>query len=110
MDFQNCLATADIGQIDHDLTIKSSGAEQGRVKDIRPVRGSDDDDAFLSIKAVHLNQQRIKRLLAFVVATAEAMTAAAANRVDFVNENQTGRILARLFKHVADAACANADE
>src|SRR3954447_2196952 len=34
----------------------------------------------------------------------------AADRVDFVDEDDAGRILLALFEEVADAACADADE
>ena len=46
----------------------------------------------------------VERLLAFVVAAAESMAAMAADRVDFINEDEAGRILLSLLEHVADAA------
>ena len=52
----------------------------------------------------------VERLLALVVAAAEAGTAVTADCVDFVDEDDAGRILLRLFEHVAHAAGADADE
>ena len=49
-------------------------------------------------------------MLALVVATAEAVATTATDRVNFINEDQAGRVLARLLKHVAHAAGAHADE
>src|SRR6266513_4827644 len=64
----------------------------------------------LRLEAVHLDQQLVQRLLALVIAAAETGAAMAADRVDFVDEDDAGRILLGLFEHVADAAGADADE
>ena len=61
-------------------------------------------------EAVHLDQQLVERLLALVVAAAEAGAAMAADRVDFVDEDDARRVLLRLLEHVAHAARADADE
>ena len=62
------------------------------------------------LEAVHLDQQLVQRLLALVVAAAEARAALAADRVDFVDEHDAGRVLLRLLEHVAHARRADADE
>ena len=108
--FKIAFAPAHVRQIDHDLPVETAGPQQRRVQHVRPVGRGDDDDAFLRVEAVHLDQQRIERLLAFVVAAAQAVAAAAADRVNFVNENQARRVPARLLEHVAHAAGADADE
>jgi hypothetical protein len=61
-------------------------------------------------EAVHLDQQLVQRLLALVVAAAEAGAAMAADRIDFVDEDDARRVLLRLLEHVADAAGTDADE
>src|SRR5262249_1309989 len=66
--------------------------------------------ALVGLKAVHLDQELVQRLLALVIATAEAGAAMAADRVDFVDEDDAGRVLLGLLEHVADAARADADE
>src|SRR5262249_36138750 len=60
--------------------------------------------------AVHLDEQLVQRLFALVIAAAEAGAAMAPDRVDFVDEDDAGRILLRLFEHVAYARGADADE
>src|SRR5262249_22693659 len=47
---------------------------------------------------------------ALVVATAETGAALAANRVDFVDEDDAGGVLLRVLEHVAHASRAHADE
>src|SRR3546814_53053 len=61
-------------------------------------------------EAVHLDEQLVQRLLALVVAVAEAGAAMAADRVDFVDEDDARRVALRLFEHVADARRTHTDE
>ena len=108
MNFQNGFATANIGQIDGDLTVETARTQERGIEHVGTVGGGDNDDAFLRVKAVHLHEQSVQRLLALVVAAAETMTARAAHGVNFINEDEAGRILAGLLKHVAHAARADA--
>src|SRR5437870_1822259 len=110
MDLENRFATANVWQIYGDLAIKSARAQQSRIEDIGPVRRSNNDNAFLRIKAIHLDEQRIARLFAFIVAAAQTMATAPAHGVDFINKDQARRILARLLEHITHAAGADADE
>ena len=98
------------GKIDRDLAIETARAQQRGIEHIGAVGGRDDDDAFLGIEAVHLDEQRIERLLALVVTAADAVAAMPADRVDFVDENNAGRGFLALLEHVAHAAGADADE
>src|SRR4029078_12442809 len=77
---------------------------------IRRVCAGDLDDALVGLEAVHLDQQLVERLLTLVVAPAEAGAAMAADRVDFVDEDDAGRVLLVLLEHVAHARGADADE
>ena len=110
MDAQNFFAAFHVGQIDRDLAIETTGTQQRGIEHIGTVRGGDDDDAFLRVEAVHLHEQRIQRLLAFVVSAADAVTAMTTDRVDFVDENDARRGLLALLEHVAHAAGADADK
>ena len=110
MHAKDFLAAFHVGQIDRDLAVETAGAQQRGIEHIGPVGGRDDDDAFLRIEAVHLDEQGIQRLLAFVVTAADAVTAMAADRVDFVDENDARRGFLALLEHVAHAARADADE
>ena len=107
---ENGFAPANVRQIDCYLPVKTSGTQQGWVQHIRPVRGGDDNNAFLGVKAVHFDQQRVEGLFTFIVATPKPVSPAPPDSVNFIDENQTGRILARLFEHVAHPAGADADK
>ncbi len=107
---QDLVATVQIRQINRDLSVKTSGAQEGVIKDIGAVGCRDDDDPFVTVEAIHFNQQRIQGLLALVIPAAETRAALAAHCVDFIDKHNTGRVLAALFKHIAHARRADAHE
>jgi hypothetical protein len=107
---EDLLATAHVGERHDDLAVEAAGSQQCRVEHVRPVGRGDDDDALVALEAVHLDQQLVQRLLALVVAAAEARAAVPADGVDLVDEHDAGRVLLRLLEHVAHAARADADE
>ena len=107
---QDLLAAANVGQRHDDLAVEAARAQQRRVEHVGPVGGGDDDDARVALEAVHLDQQLVERLLALVVAAAQAGAALAADGVDFVDEHDAGRVLLGLLEHVAHARRAHADE
>src|ERR1700687_4930246 len=47
-------------------------AKRPRIEHVGPVGGGDQDDAFVRLEAVHLDEELVERLLALVVAAAEA--------------------------------------
>ena len=110
MDLQNVAASVHVGAVDDDLAVEASGTQKRRVEYVGAVRRGDEDYARASFKAVHLDEQLVQRLLAFVVSAAEAGSAVASHRVYFVYEYYAGLIFARLLEEVADARRADADE
>ena len=89
---------------------KRPGTQQRRVEHVRSVGGRDEDDALVRFEAVHLDEQLIQRLLALVVAAAEAGAAMTADGVDLVDEDDARGVLLALLEQVADARRADADE
>ena len=100
----------ELGQRHDDLAVEAAGAQQRRVEDVGAVGGGEDDDALDGLEAVHLGEHLVERLLALVVAAAEAGAALAADRVDLVDEDDRPAHAAGLLEQVADAAGADADE
>ena len=107
---QNLLAAADVGQRHHDLAVEAAGTHQRGIEHVGTVGRCDHDHAGGAFEAVHLDQQLVQRLLALVVAAAEAGAALAADRVDFIDEHDARRMFLRLLEHVAHARRADADE
>src|SRR5579884_1802516 len=110
VDFQDGETPANIGLVQHDLAVEATGAQQSGVEDIWPVGGGDDDNVGILLEAIHLDEQLIERLLALIVAAQAGIIALAANGIDFVDEDDAGRVVFGLFEEVAHARCANADE
>ena len=110
MDGEDALAALHVGTVDDDAAIEAAGTEQRRIEDVGTVRRGDEDDAFVRLEAVHLDEQLVQRLLALVVAAAEAGAAMTADRVDLVDEDDAGRVLLALLEQIADARGADADE
>src|SRR3569832_501491 len=107
---ENLLAATHVGQRHHDLSVETAGTQQGGVEHVGTVGGGDDDDALATLEAVHLHQQLIEGLFALVVTAAEAGAAMTADGVDFIDEDDAGRVLLRLFEHIAHARRAHAHE
>ena len=104
-------ATLNIGTIDGDLTIESTGTQERPVENIRSVRTRQHDDALLGTETVHLNQKLIQRVFALIVASCEATaTTLTTDGVDFVDENDGRLLLTRLGKQIANSRRADADK
>ena len=92
VDLENALASLDIGRVDHDPAVEATRTQQRGIEDIGPVGGGDEDHAVVGLEAVHLHQQLVEGLFAFVVSAAEAGAAVAADGVDLVDEDDAGAL------------------
>ena len=89
---------------------KRPGPQQRRIEHVGTVGRRHQDDAFVRLEAVHLDEQLVQGLFALVVTAAEAGAAMTADRVDLVDEDDAGRVLLALLEQVAHARRADADE
>ena len=110
MHLEDLAAAVSVGTVDDDLAVEAPGAQKRRVEDVGTVRGGDEDDVVLHLEAVHLDEELVQRLLALVVAAAQAGAAVAADGVDLVHEDDAGPGLLGLLEEVAHARGADADE
>ena len=110
VDGQNPLAALYVGQRDNHLAVEPAGAQQGRVEDIRPVRGGDQDHPVVGFKPIHLDQKLIEGLLPLVVPTTEARAPMATDRVNLVDENDARGLLLALLKEVPHPGGPYTDE
>ena len=107
---KDAFAAAHVGARDDDAAVEATGAQDRRVEHVGAVGRRDDDDAFVRLEAVHLDEELVQRLLALVVTAAEAGAAVTTDGVDLVDEDDAGRVLLPLLEQVANAARADADE
>src|SRR5690606_26896807 len=110
VDLEDAFAALDVGCRDDDATVEAARPQQRRIEDIRAVGRGDQDDAFVGLEAVHLDQELIEGLLTLVVTTAEASATVATDGVDLVDEDNARCMLLALLEEVAHAAGADADE
>ena len=110
MHTQNFFAAFHIGKVDGDLSIEPSRPQQRGIENIGAVGCRNDNDAFLRIEPVHLDEQGVERLFALVMPAADAVAAMTTDRVDFIDENNAGRGFFALLKHVAHARRADTDK
>src|SRR5690606_35997879 len=110
MYLENLFAAANIRQWHHYLAVKAARAQQRCVEHVGTVSGGNHDNAFMTIEAVHLHQQLVQGLLAFIMATTEAGATGTADRINLVDKDNAGSMLLRLLEHVAHAGRTNADK
>ncbi len=110
VNFENILAPADIGPIDQHMAIETARPQERGVERLGPVGGGHHDHAAVGAEAVHLDQQGIQRLLAFVVSADDARAARFSQRVELVDEDDARRLGLGLLEHIAHPGRANADE
>ena len=111
VDLEDLQAPGDIGKRDGDLAIEASGSDERGVEHIGAVGRGDNDDAVARAESVHLDENGVEGLLAFVVAAAgEPAAATTTDGVDLVEEDDAGGGVLGLLEQVTDARCADADE
>ena len=110
MHAQDLLAALHIRTVDRDLTVKTTGAQQCRIQDVRTVGRSDQDDRLALLKTVHLDQQLVERLLALVVTAAQASSALTSHGIDLIDEDDRRGLGLGLLKEVTHTAGADTHE
>ena len=112
-DPEDLFAPGSVGWLHRDASIESARAQQRGVQYVRSVCRGKNDHAGRRIEAVHLGQDLIQRLLALVVATAEAGEAGgarAADRIELVDEDDRRRSRFGLREQVAHTRGADTND
>ena len=86
------LATIKLFQTSH-LSVKPTGTQESIVQNVSAVGGSNDNDACVALKPIHLCEQLVQCLLALIVATANSSSTRAADCINFIHENNAWGIL-----------------
>ena len=107
---QDVEAAPQVRRLNRDLAVEPPRTQQRRIEDVRPVGGGDQDHAAAYVEPVHLDQQLVEGLLAFVVAAAHTGATVPTHGIDLVNEDDCGRILLSLLEQIADPGGADTDE
>src|SRR2546421_11267490 len=67
VDLENFQAAFDIGQRDVNLAIESAGTSEGWIEHVDAVGGGADDDLIVGIKTIHLDENGVEGLFAFIM-------------------------------------------
>ena len=95
---------------DGNVAVEPAGPHERGVEHVGTVCRRHDHNGVVLVKAVHLAEDLIERLLAFVLTSADAGAALTSDGVDFVDKEDRGRVFLGGRKEVAHAARADADE
>ena len=87
---QDCLASLQIGGFNRNLSVKTARTQQGGIKNIGTVCRRDEDQVRGVVKAVHLNQQLVEGLVAFIRTATITRTAVTTDRIDLIDEDNRG--------------------
>ena len=99
-----------IRAVHDDPPVKTSRSQQRLVQHLRPVGGRKYQKPLGSVKAVHLRQKLIQRLLPLVVSAAITGISALSDGVDLVDKNNAGRLLLGFLEQIPDTGRAHANE
>src|SRR6185312_6553709 len=102
-----------VGRLHRDPAVEAARAQQRLVEHVRAVGRPDHDHVGGGVEPVHLRQDLVQRLLALVVAAAEAGRAGgarAADGVELVDKDDRRRGFLRLGEEVANARGADPDD
>ena len=108
MNAQDVKAFLHVRQVNCHLAVKTAGAQERRIQDIRAVCGRNDNDAGISGEAVHLDKNLVKRLLSLIMSAAQSASAAAAYSINLINEDDARGILPSSLKQIPDTGGAHA--
>ena len=107
---KDVLTAGQIGQLDGDAAVKTTGAQQRRIETVGAIGCGKDNDTLVVIEAIHLGQQLIERLLTLVVAAKTAAIALLTDGIDLVDKHDARGLFLGLLKKVTHLGGATADE
>ena len=87
MDLKDLLTALHVGNVDHDLTVETTGAQQCGVKYVGAVRCRNEHDRIVRLETVHLNEQLVQGLFALIVTAAKTCATLTTDCIDLVDED-----------------------
>ena len=99
---EDLLALVQVGQIDVNLTVKSSGTQQGLIQNIYTVGSSQYDDSTIRTESIHFCKQLVQCVFALVVTShAGVLSTGTAHRINFIDKDDTRSLFLCLTEEVA---------
>ena len=110
MHLQDLFSSLNIRSSNHNLPVKTSRTQDGRIQNIHTVGSSHNDDSFIYTKTIHLYQQLIQCLLSLIVSAAHTGTTSSCNCVNLIDKDDTWSILFCFFKQITHTGCTHTYE
>ena len=107
---ENTFPAPDVGEIHDHLPIEATRPQKRGIEHVRPVGSRQQNHTLVRLKAVHLDQERVQRLLALVVAATQASSPVPAYRIDLIDEDDAGSLRLPLLEEVPNPGSAHTDE
>ena len=107
---QNGLTALKVRQLNRHPTVKTAGTGESRIKAFGAVGGSQNDDAGVFLKAIHLSEQLVQGLLTLVVAAVAAGVTLLTDGIYLIDENDAGGLFLGLLKQITDLGGTHAHE
>src|SRR6202043_2319706 len=93
MDPEDSFTASVVGARHDNATVEAARPQQRGVEHVWPVGRSHQDYTLVGLEPIHLDQQLVERLFAFVMAAAQASPAMPSDGVDLIDEDDTGGVL-----------------
>ena len=110
VDIENFSTPFDVGGNDGNLPVETTRPFECRIEDVRTVGSRHNDDIVRRTEAIHFHEQGVKGLTTLVVAIGRRRFPGSADRIDLIDEHNTGRIFLGFAKQVADTLGADTNE
>src|SRR5260221_13425272 len=102
MDAQDALAALEVRKVDDHAAVEAPRTEECRIENVRTVRGCHEDHTVVRLEAVHLHEELVQGLLAFIMAAAQAGATVPSDGVDLIDEDDARGVLLALLEEVAN--------
>ena len=103
MDTENGDTASEVRTAYYYAAVKTTGAQEGRVQDIRTVGSCQSNDAFIGTETVHFYQELVQCLFPFIMSAAQSASALTAYGIDFIDKYDAGRIFLCLGEEITHA-------
>src|SRR5579885_434581 len=107
---QYSLSTLTVGQCHTYLTVKTPRPQERRIEHIRPICSRHYNNLLSLIKAVHLYQQLVERLLPLIIDGAETRPPSAPHSIQLINKDDRRRSHFSQIKKVSHSARPHTDK
>ena len=107
VDSEDLLAAAHVGRRHEHLAVEAARPQERLVELVEHVRGCHHDDGLARLEPVHLDQQLVQGLVALA---GDVGAALGPDRVELVDEDDRGRVLARFLEEAPDSRRAEPGE